>query len=99
MAGKVCSVITGKEARDLLKSHKNGKFFTVVFVKRTNGEERTMNCRKGVLKGTRGGGLRFDPTEKNLIGVFDIPKGQHRFIALEDLRRININGLRYVVKN
>ncbi len=91
--------ITSDQAKNILKAHKNGKFFTVVFIKRTNGEERTMNCRKGVRKGVRGGGLKFDPVSKDLVGVFDIPKGQHRFISLEAIRRISINKKRYLVKN
>ena len=91
--------ITNVQARHILENHKSGKFFTVTFIKRSTGNERTMNCRRGVRKGTRGGGLRFDPTDHSLIGVFDIPKGLHRFVALEDIRRISINKKRYVVKN
>lgn len=90
--------ISQAEAQQIVKDYKGRQFFTVVFVKRTNGKERTMNCRKGVRKGTRGGALRFDPIAKDLVSVFDIPKGQHRFISLDEIKRVSIRGKRYIVR-
>lgn len=91
--------ITQGQAKHLLRNDKGNQFFTVTFVKRTNGDIRTMNCRKGVRKGVRGEGLRFDPVAKDLVGVFDIPKGQHRFISLDQLVRISLRGKRYIVRS
>ena len=52
----------------------DGKIFTVDFIKRTNGEPRTMNCRRNVQKGVKGVGLKFDPKEKDLLVVYDMQK-------------------------
>jgi len=92
-------VINQQEARDLVINYKGNKFFTVVFVKRTNGEVRTMNCRKGVRKNVSGVGLRFDPRTKGLVSVFDIPKDKHRFVSLDQIKRVSMNGNRYIVVN
>ena len=48
-------IITNKQAKHLIVDYKDGQFFTVTFIKRTNGTKRTMNCRKGVHKGTKCG--------------------------------------------
>ncbi len=45
----------------ILKAGENGRIFTVVYKKRTNGEERTMTCRLGVHKHLKGGELGYDP--------------------------------------
>lgn len=90
--------ITQAEAREVVKGYKGSQFFTVEFVKRSNGETRVMNCRKGVKKGIRGGGLSFNPVDKGLVGVFDIPKGQHRFVSLDEIKRVSIRGKRFIVK-
>ena len=90
--------ITQAEAQQKIKDYKGSQFFTVEFVKRTTGDTRVMNCRKGVRKGTKGGSLSFNPIDKGLVGVFDIPKGQHRFISLDEIKRVSIGGSRYIVK-
>ena len=46
----------------------NGKIFTVTFIKKDL-STRIMNCRLGVTKHLKGGTLKYDPTEKNLICV------------------------------
>lgn len=91
-------IITNGQAKHLITDYKGNQFFTVTFIKRTNQAERTMNCRKGVHKGTRGGGLRFSPIAKDLVGVFDIPKGLHRFISLDEIISVRMRGKRYIVK-
>jgi len=89
--------ITQAQAQQKIKDYKGHQFFTVEFVKRTNNEVRKMNCRKGVRKGVRGGGLRFDPVSKGLVSVFDVPLGQHRFISLDTIKRVNMMGKRFIV--
>lgn len=89
--------ITNGQAKHILLSYNKGRFLTVTFVKK-NGSLRTMNCRKGVYKGTTGGGLRFDPVDKNLVGVWDRPKGGHRFVTCDDIKRIHIDKKRYVIR-
>ena len=48
--------ITAAEASKLVEDYQGSQFFTVTFVKRTNGETRVMNCRKNVKKYLKGGG-------------------------------------------
>ena len=90
--------ITPKEAQELLKKDDGKQFFTVTFVKRTTGEIRTMNCRKGVVKGQVGGELRYSPSKKNLISVYDVKKCQYRMIALENIKQIKIRNKTYNVE-
>lgn len=78
---------------------KNGKIFTVEFVKRTTGETRVMNCRLGVQKNLVGVGHKFNPSEKNLLCVFDMQKESYRFISLENLISLKLNGKKYIWKD
>lgn len=59
----------------------NGRFFSVSFVKK-DGTTRKMTARLGVKKNIKGVGLKFDPSEKNLIVVFDVHKKAYRMINL-----------------
>ena len=85
------------EAKSMLENYQNGKFFTVVFVKRGDGSTRVMNCRKGVRQDTSGEGHRYDPASKGLICVRDVKKRQHRMIPLENIKEIRMAGKRYQV--
>lgn len=77
-----------------------GKIFTVQFYKRTNGELRTMNCRRGVSKGVTGKGMAYDPRERDLLTVYDMQKinegstekGAFRMINLSDLVSLKFGG-------
>lgn len=96
--------ISKTEAKDMVKNYKGSQFFTVTFTKRSNGQTRVMNCRKGVLKGVEGQGQNYDPDSKNLVCVFDAKvkvtnkdKG-FRMIALEDIQKIKMKGLEYKVE-
>lgn len=62
----------------------NGRFFSVSFVKK-DGTERKMTARLGVKKDIKGVGLKFNPTERNLIVVFDIHKKAYRMINLSTI--------------
>jgi hypothetical protein len=78
-------------AADMIQAYPGNQFFTVTFVKRETGETRVMNCRKGVRsKGS--GGLKFDPAKKRLVSVFDMQKGGFRFISLDEIRRVALQG-------
>jgi len=92
---------------DFLEKTATGKVFTVDFIKRTNGEERTMNCRRNVQKGVKGVGLKFDPKAKDLLVVYDMQKvvqhadgsedtkGAFRMINLSDLLGLRMEGKAY----
>jgi|TARA_R110002020_G_scaffold58337_6_gene159868 hypothetical protein len=71
-----------------------GKFFTVEFKKRTNGEDRTMLCRTGVSKGVTGSGLRFNPLDRGLQVVWDCHKNSYRMISLDSVSKIKVNKLK-----
>ena len=75
----------------------NGRIFSAVFTKK-DGEKRLMNCRLKVKKYVKGVGRKFDPSDKGLIGVFDLQKDQHRFINLETLESLKIQGVEYQIK-
>lgn len=60
------------KVRELIESF-GGKFFRVIFTKRTTGELRTMDCRTGVskfVKGKKGKGKVYEPKDKDLICVW-----------------------------
>jgi hypothetical protein len=75
-----------------------GEFFTVTFVKRTDGTTRTMNARLGVRKYLRGGELPYDAAEKELLPVFDVPKNAYRMIDLRSIISAKLGGQEYIVK-
>ena len=83
--------ISRKQAVDLIKGSK-GKVFGVQFIKRSTGEVRNMSARTGVTKYITGEGLKFSPSKKNLIAVFDMNKQGYRMINLEGLTSLRING-------
>ena len=76
----------------------NGRIFSAVFTKK-DGEKRLMNCRLKVKKYVKGVGRKFDPSDKGLIGVFDLQKDQHRFINLNTLESLKIQGVEYLITN
>ena len=76
----------------------NGRIFSAVFTKK-DGEKRLMNCRLKVKKYVKGVGRKFDPADKGLIGVFDLQKDQHRFINLNTLESLKIQGVEYLITN
>ena len=82
--------------QDLLRETSNKKIFTVTFVKRTTGEVRTMNAMRGVRKGVTGQGLSFNPSEKNLLTVYDMKKQGHRFVNLNDVISFTANRKKFV---
>ena len=76
----------------------NGKFFSAVFTKK-NGEKRLMNCRTNVSKYVKGVGLRFKPQDKGLMTVFDLTKGEYRFLNLTTLKSLKIRGKKYHINH
>ena len=74
----------------------NGKIFAATFTKK-NGEKRNMVCRQGVAKYVKGKGLKFKPEERSLIGVYDMHKKAYRFISLNTLEKVKIQGREYQV--
>ena len=81
---------------DVIKIVGNGRVFSATFVKK-DGTIRVMKCSRGVGKGVTGVGLKFNPQDKQLLGVFDMHKDQHRFINLQTLKQIKAGGEVYEV--
>lgn len=72
-----------------------GKFTRVVFVKRSDGEVRVMNCRLGVHKGVRGVGSVYEPEERGLLPVWDAGKRHYRMISSENVLEIKSGPREY----
>jgi len=83
------------------KGKTSGKFFSTTFIKRTNGEIRTMVCRGNVTKHLKGGELAFSPKEKNLVVVWDASVEDntkaYRMINLDTILKVTLNGTIYEV--
>ena len=87
-------------AKGLLTNLKKKDFnqvFTVVFIKRTDGTKRVMNCRYGVEKYLKGGKKAFKDKDHDLKTVFDMQKMAYRSISLEGLLELHIEGVIYKV--
>ncbi len=96
--------ITQKQAANLI-AKSNGRFFSVLFVKRGDGELREMICRTGVKKNLKGGEAPYDFSEKKLIPVYDTQAEKkkpgdsgYRCIPIEGIRQISINGADFKVR-
>lgn len=79
--------------KDLWNTVKDGKFFTVRFLKRTDGTERVMNAR--VRPPTEGGpGMPYDPTEHGLLVVWDVQARGWRQIPADNVIELRAHGQR-----
>ncbi len=90
-------IISPSNALKLIRSLEDGKFFTIVFRKRTTGKLRVMNCRQRVKKHLKGGDTKYSFSEKGLVSVYDVQKRDYRCFALNSLVSIKTNGDEYVV--
>lgn len=80
-----------QQVKLLLEKAKNGKIFTVDFIKK-DGTPRTMTARLGVKKGVSGEGKKYNPEDYNLLTVYDMQKGAFRNIGLDTVTRVTISG-------
>ena len=73
---------------------RNGKIFSVIFIKRTNNEERQMACRQGVKSHLAENPSKegIDFAANGLIPVFDMSKNAYRSIPIEGIVKILIDG-------
>mgnify|MGYP000228680358 CR=1 FL=1 len=81
---------------DFLRSL-NGKFFTVVFTKRSTGEVRTMRATTNYQSKLAGGEAAYNFTEKKLIPVWDLEKQGFRSIPTDAVLTIKAKGNTYKV--
>lgn len=61
-----------------------GRFFTVCFIKRTDGSERVMHCRTGVTP-LPGPSIIEVTRSKNLLSLWDVRIRQFRYVPLEGI--------------
>ena len=102
--------ISQSQAIDLIESTRDsGSIFNVTFIKRTNGEVRSMNARLGVKRGQNGVGLAFNAKQKNLIVCYDVQKAQgmtdeqasktsYRMINCDSITDLNLKGVSYSIE-
>ena len=76
----------------LQDNNKTGNIYSVSFQKRTDGSIRKMICRGKVFKGLRGGTLKFNPLERDLVQVYDMRKKGYRFIPCENVLSVKAKG-------
>jgi hypothetical protein len=74
-----------------------GRFFTIVFTKRTTGEKRTMTCRTGVHKHLKGGARAYDPEKLGLMIVWEPRSAEYRSIPTDAVEKIKYAGKVYEV--
>ena len=89
--------VTNQQLATILADIDSTRIFTAIFIKRSTGEVRHMNCMKGVTKHLVGGTLGYDPAAHNLVNVYDVQKKAYRNINLDSLIGARIDGTDYVV--
>ena len=67
-----------------------GKFFTVVFIKK-DGTTRSMNCRLGVTKHLKGGASTLNPAQ--YLTVYDVQAEGYRAVNLSTIVSITCGGI------
>lgn len=75
----------------------NGQIFGVTFIKK-DGSIREMQARLGVKKHLKGGVLKFNPADYNLLVAFDMQKAAYRMINIDTLRELRVNKVIYTVE-
>lgn len=80
---------------NFLNEVNDGKLFTVTFVKKGDGELRTMTCRRGVSKGVKGVAVdrAGEDARNNVLTVFDMQKIEEGKDEKGAFRRINLEAL------
>jgi len=97
-------IVTADEIKALAAGidHNESTIFSVVFIKRTNGDLRKMTCRRGVKKYLAGGKAAYSFKDHDLLPVFDLNKiesaehkGAYRVINLNQLKELKYRGQVY----
>lgn len=83
--------ITRKKAVAWIQA-RAGKFFSVRFVKRTDGSVREMTCRQGVKVHLKGGPPAYDFAANRLLPVWDTVAAGYRSIPVEGITDVKIAG-------
>ena len=87
-------------ARDAVRerlARTKGKIFSMQFIKRGNGELRTMKARIGEGRDMRKNAMPYEPGQRRLIVVYDVGAEGYRAVPLDGILTLNINGRNYRV--
>ena len=87
-------ILSPVEAKEKILESK-GKFFTVTFVKKSDGSLRTMNCTLNMQSKLVGG--KGNLQKDYQIAVTDTSKGAIRSFDVNTLTRLNIDHKQYLV--
>ena len=74
-----------------------GRVFAVTFIRRSNGEEKTIRARTGVRANQKGKKLRYNPRGKKLILVFDMTEQKYKCIPIEGIEAVTYRSKHYRV--
>jgi len=74
-----------------------GRLFSVTFIKRSDGSERTIVARVGVTRAQKHKGMGFNPRGKKLIVVFDVTERKYKCVPIEGIEAVCCRGRRYRV--
>jgi hypothetical protein len=91
------NLIRADVARQMLEGLST-QIFGVTFRRRSRPGFRSIVCRRGVRKGTKGRKLAFNPAEHNLMSVYDMVNKSFRFINLEQLMLVCTGGKKWRVR-
>lgn len=75
----------------MLKLVNSGKIFWVEFLKK-DGTIRCMRARTHVKSYLKGGQRKYDPTNYNLVPVFDMDKKEYRTFSLHKVIELHAGG-------
>ena len=76
----------------LLDNNKTGYIYSVGFYKRTNGKFRKMVCRGRVYRGLKGGTMKYNPLDRDLVQVYDMQNKGYRLIPCENVVELKARG-------
>ena len=89
--------INTNKAKQLIEDSK-GKFFTAHFIKKDM-SKRILNARTGKRYTPKSNKKQpYDPSDYNLLRVYDMQKRNFRMINLATLFKLNINKNKYLIK-
>ncbi len=81
-----------KASSTISKAKKSGKIFSVLFIKRTDGEPRLMVCRGRVKPPDSKRPKPYRASDYGLSVVYDVQKRQFRSIPLDTVVQIKAGG-------
>ncbi len=74
-----------------------GRVFAVTFIRRSDGQEKTICARIGVRVNQKAKMLRYNPRGKKLVLVFDMAEQKYKSIPIEGIEAITYRGKHYRV--